>query len=247
MIYTSSSAPPIPSMSTFSKSVPSPKLPFTHSGISFPVASLVESSLLTTCSSLFAFRVVFAQDVNIIRQHKVAITTDFISRFMIPLLSFVLNFSIRGIPYRLHICRRSTGALFIGKPLSRSALAAPPRWWYRLASACSSFHVSRHAVRILQQNRSLRCSMRPDRCSPDRVLSLPSPDPSKNSQCRLLHKWRLFHQKSATTSSWQLVAPKPVLRFRLRAECRRALQLPSFSQKSSPSACSRQIVSASTQ
>ena len=92
--------------------------------------------------------------------------------------------------------------------------------------------MSRHAVRILQQNRSLRCSMRPDRCSPDRVLSLPSPDPSKNSQCRLLHKWRLFHQKSATTSSWQLVAPKPVLRFRLRAECRRALQLPSFSQKS---------------
>ncbi len=61
--------------------------------------------------------------------------------------------------------------------------------------------MSRHAVRILQQNRSLRCSMRPDRCSPDRVLSLPSPDPSKNSQCRLLHKWRLFHQKSATTSS----------------------------------------------
>ena len=41
--------------------------------------------------------------------------------------------------------------------------------------------MSRHAVRILQQNRSLRCSMRPDRCSPDRVLSLPSPDPSKNS------------------------------------------------------------------
>ena len=50
--------------------------------------------------------------------------------------------------------------------------------------------MSRHAVRILQQNRSLRCSMRPDRCSPDRVLSLPSPDPSKNSQCRLLHKWQ---------------------------------------------------------